>query len=160
MLKNGKDTIGLVLVDHGSKLQAANDLLLDVAALFKRVSGEAIVEPAHMEICSPTIEDAFDACVAQGATLILVHPYFLAPGKHSTRDIPRMTAAAAARHPHVRYHVTQPLGLDEKIAQVTIERMQHCISAGFECDYCREIGGCSGGSKERETAPERELTAV
>ena len=93
-----------------------------------------------MELAEPTIAQAFDRCVAQGATMVVVHPYFLAPGKHSTTDIPRMTADAAARHPGVRFHVTQPLGLDEKIAQLMIQRIDHCVKNRFECDYCRGTG--------------------
>lgn len=130
-------TVGLVVVDHGSKKSAANDLLLEVADMFKRVSQTPIVEPAHMELAEPSIEQAFDRCVAQGATFVVVHPYFLAPGRHSTTDIPRMTAEAAAKHPGVRFHVTQPLGLDEKIAQIMIQRIDHCLRHDFSCDYCK-----------------------
>lgn len=142
MLQYPNHTVGLIVVDHGSKKPAANDLLLDVAALFKRVSGSAIVEPAHMELAEPTIEHAFDRCVAQGATLVIVHPYFLAPGRHSTTDIPRMTAEAAAKHPGIRFHVTQPLGLDEKIAALMLQRIDHCLQHQFSCDYCRNTGCC------------------
>ena len=49
-----------------------------------------IVHFAHMELAAPTLEQAFDACVSDGAREIVVHPYFLAPGRHSTDDIPRL----------------------------------------------------------------------
>ncbi|MDQ2730678.1 MAG: hypothetical protein M3Y56_03380 [Armatimonadota bacterium] len=147
---NGHRSIGLVLVDHGSKKQAANDMLLEVAELFRRVSGYQIVEPAHMELADPTIEAAFGACVEQGAKLVIVHPYFLSPGRHSTADIPRMVASAARKHPGVEYHVTPPLGIDEKIARLIGERIDHCIQSGFVCDYCREAGGCGTVAAERE----------
>ena len=133
MLSFPGHTIGLVIVDHGSKKAAANDMLLDVAALFKRVSACSIVEPAHMELVDPTIEQAFDRCVAQGATMVVVHPYFLAPGRHSTSDIPRMVAEAAAHHPGIRFHITQPLGLDEKIIALMVERIDHCLTHDFSC---------------------------
>jgi sirohydrochlorin ferrochelatase len=127
MLTHPVHTVGLVIVDHGSKREAANAMLFDAAALFKNVSGAAIVEPAHMELAEPTIEQAFDRCVLQGATLVIVHPYFLSPGRHSTTDIPHLTAAAAARHPGIRYAVTDPLGLDEKIAQVMLQRIEAAL---------------------------------
>ncbi len=144
MLTHPSETLGLVIVDHGSKKAAANDMLLDVAAMFKRVSGTSIVEPAHMELADPTIEQAFDKCVQQGATLVIVHPYFLSPGRHSTTDIPALTAQAAAKHPNVKFHVTQPLGLDERIAQIMSQRIAHCLQHGFTCDYCRATGCCNG----------------
>jgi sirohydrochlorin ferrochelatase len=134
-------TVGIIVVDHGSRFPAANDQLLEVAALFKRVAQAAIVEPAHMELAEPSIAQAFDRCVAQGATLVIVHPYFLAPGRHSTTDIPRMTAQAAARHPGVRFHVTQPLGLDDTIASLMLRRIEHCLQHELSCDFCRQTGG-------------------
>jgi sirohydrochlorin ferrochelatase len=130
-------TIGIIVVDHGSRKEEANDQLRDVTELFRRVAGAAIVEPAHMELAHPTIGEAFERCVAQGATLVLVHPYFLAPGRHSTEDIPRMTAEAAGRHPGVRFHVTQPLGLDEAIAGLMLRRIEHCLKHDLACDFCR-----------------------
>ena len=126
----------LILVDHGSRLVAANDMLLQVVTLFKHMSGLPIVEPAHMEIASPSLEEAFDRCVAQGATNIIVYPYFLAPGRHSTGDIPRMVQTAAVRYPDVKIHVTPPLGLDEKITQVIWQRVQQCLQAEMDCSKC------------------------
>ena len=136
MAEVSEDITGIILVDHGSSLKAANDMMFDVAAMYRRVSGTAIVEPAHMELAEPTIPQAFDACVARGATLVIVHPYFLSPGRHSTVDIPRIAAAAALRHPGVRFHVTEPLGLDDRIAQVILDRIRHCIECGLRCEYC------------------------
>lgn len=112
----------LLLVDHGSVRREANDLLADVARLVRQRSGLDIVEHAHMDLAEPTIAQGFAACVAQGADLVIVHPYFLAPGRHSTRDIPRLVAEAAARHPHVLYRVTEPLGLHPRLIDVVLER--------------------------------------
>jgi sirohydrochlorin ferrochelatase len=157
MLLLDGQTIGLVVVDHGSKKAAANDLLLDVAALFKRVSGMKIVEPAHMELAEPSIAQAFEKCVRQGATMVIVHPYFLAPGRHSTTDIPRMTAEAAAPFPGVRFHITQPLGLDERIVQLMMQRIEHCVAHEMNCDYCRETGYCEA-QKSRLAPPSPALS--
>ena len=146
MAANGPVT-GIILVDHGSKKAAANDMLHEVVALFRRVSGQPIVEAAHMELAAPTIAQAFDACVAQGAAMVVVHPYFLSPGRHSTTDIPRLVAEAAQRHPGVRYHVTQPLGLDEKIAQLIMQRIDHCVQGGYACSYCAGTACCDHRSQ-------------
>jgi sirohydrochlorin ferrochelatase len=100
----------------------ANALLEVVARLAREGSRLEIVECAHMDLAEPTIGQGFEACVAQGADLVIVHPYFLAPGRHSTGDIPRLVAEAAARHPGVRYRVTEPLGLHPKLIEVVLER--------------------------------------
>ena len=114
----------LILVDHGSTVEQANETLARIAGLIE-TSGKSrfdIVKYCHMELAEPTVEQAFDACVREGAGHIVVHPYFLVPGKHSTEDIPRMVKEAASRHEGVSYHVTEPLGIHENIIEVVLER--------------------------------------
>jgi len=114
----------LIIVDHGSKLEDANHMLVEIAELIKKKNdgGFDIITYCHMELAEPTIERAFDDCVVKGASYIVVHPYFLAPGRHSTQDIPRMVEEAAMKHSNVTYKVTEPLGIHEKIIEVVLER--------------------------------------
>ncbi len=118
---------GIILVDHGSRMQAANEMMCYVLQLFEKVTGATIVETAHMELAEPTIAQAFDRCVARGARRVVVHPYFLSPGRHSTTDIPNLAAEAAAAHPGIPYHVSGPLGLDERLAQVIHQRVVEAL---------------------------------
>lgn len=113
----------LLLIDHGSTRDDANELLPKVARMVKEMSDFEIVCYAHMELAEPTIQQGFDACVAAGANEVIVHPYFLGPGRHSISDIPRMVAAAAARHSGVSYRITQPLGLDRKMGDLVLQRV-------------------------------------
>ena len=53
-----------------------------------------------MELAEPSIATAYNECVRQGALQIVVHPFFLLPGRHWDRDIPQLAAEAAAEHPH------------------------------------------------------------
>src|SRR5690348_4525173 len=78
-------TTALVLVDHGSRNEAANASLEAVARDVARLAGDRFVAvlAAHMEIASPSIADAFESAVAAGAGLVVVVLYFLAPGRHS-----------------------------------------------------------------------------
>ena len=114
----------LILVDHGSTVKEANALLEKVAERARAYPGSPfdMVESSHMELCEPSIKEAFRKCVAAGATDITVHPYFLVPGRHSKSDIPRMVAEAARDFPQVSYRVTEPLGLHDKIIEVVFER--------------------------------------
>lgn len=50
--------VGVVIVDHGSRKKASNDMLHEFGELYERLTGRAIVEVAHMEIAPPTIADA------------------------------------------------------------------------------------------------------
>jgi sirohydrochlorin ferrochelatase len=117
----------LLLIDHGSPRDDANELLPKVARMVREMSDFEIVCYAHMELAEPTIQQGFDACVAAGALEVIVHPYFLGPGRHSISDIPRMVAEAAARHSGVSYRITQPLGLDRKIGELILERVRESL---------------------------------
>jgi len=117
------DKTAVILVDHGSVRAEANRLLEDVAEAARRARPGAAVYVAHMELAEPTIEQAFERAVADGARHVVVHPYFLGPGRHSRQDIPRMAADATARHPGVSFAVAEPLGLDERMIQVVWDRI-------------------------------------
>lgn len=112
----------LLIVDHGSKRAEANEMLADVAEILRRKRPELIVHFAHMELAEPSIEQGFNACVKDGATEVVVHPYMLSPGRHAAKDIPVMASEAAKKHPGVKWRCTKPLGLHEKIGDVVLER--------------------------------------
>jgi sirohydrochlorin cobaltochelatase len=101
----------IVLVDHGSKVAAANEVVAAVATELARAVPDAIVAFAHQESARPTIAEAIDDVVARGATEITVVPFFLAPGRHATEDVPKLASAAAVRHGKT-ITVTAPLGSD------------------------------------------------
>lgn len=128
MLSTAEKT-GIVLVDHGSKVTESNTLLEKIAEAFQRQYQWSIVEPAHMELASPSIQTAFNRCVEQGAELVVVMPYFLGPGRHSRQDIPRLASAAAAAHKSLEYVVTAPLGMHELLLEVIDQRIQESLQA-------------------------------
>lgn len=113
----------IVLVDHGSREPEANALLDAVAERLRARLPERTVRVAHMELAGPSLAEAIDACVAEGARAVRVHPYFLAPGRHASRDIPRLAKDAAARHPGVEISVTPPLGVHDGIVDAVLERL-------------------------------------
>lgn len=113
----------ILLVDHGSRLPDANEMLIDMAELVQQMAGaDVIVRPAHMELAEPSIATGFASCVDAGATDVVVFPYMLSPGKHSTRDIPRMVAEVAQSHPGVKWSVTPAFGIHEKLGEVVLAR--------------------------------------
>ena len=146
--------IGVVIVDHGSRRAEANAMLEAVAELYGRLTGRPIVEPAHMDLAGPSLAAAFTRCVLRGAHTVIIHPYFLLPGRHWSDDIPRLAAAAAAGHPGVRWLVTAPLGLHEGLVGVIDDRVERCLACAQgetgPCDACEPSGGCRfHGSIER-----------
>ncbi len=130
---------GIIIVDHGSRRPESNQMLEEVARLFGERFRQTheIVEPAHMEICEPSIASAYASCVKRGAGRVMVVPFFLGPGKHWTKDIPALAAAAAAEFPGTSYHVAMPLGIDDLILDLLNKRASFCEVNGFLCDSCR-----------------------
>jgi sirohydrochlorin ferrochelatase len=113
----------ILLVDHGSIRREANEMMIDVMALVQRMAGnDAVVKYAHMELAEPTIAQGFANCVEAGATDVVVVPYMLSPGRHSTTDVPRMVKEAAAKYPGVTFSVTPAFGIEEKLGEIVLAR--------------------------------------
>ncbi len=138
--------LGVILVDHGSRREESNRLLVEVARQFAAYSGLAIVEPAHMELVEPSIAAAFARCVERGAKTVVVFPYFLLPGQHWHEDVPRLAAEAAHSNPGVKYLVTAPFGLHPLMSEIIGERVAHCLARAAgnadACDACTDSDHC------------------
>ena len=113
----------IILVDHGSQVAAANRMLDDLTAMVQSMTDDRVYA-AHMELAEPTLDQAFAQAAENGAQHIYVFPYFLAPGRHSTEDIPRLCAAAAAAKlpASVSYHCGEPIGLAHEMAELILKR--------------------------------------
>ncbi|MED6207261.1 hypothetical protein PIB30_034165 [Stylosanthes scabra] len=140
------DGDAVIIVDHGSRRKESNLLLNEFVEMFKHKTGYEIVEPAHMELAEPSIRDAFQSCVKQGAQRVVISPFFLSPGRHWNQDIPSLSAEAAKEHPGVSYIVTAPLGLHELLVDVVNDRIKHCLKHvsgdADECAVCAGTGKC------------------
>jgi sirohydrochlorin ferrochelatase len=112
----------ILLVDHGSRKSEANEMLGSMEKLVQDMAGAVIVRHAHMELEEPTIAQGFASCVEAGASEVIVFPYMLSPGRHSTSDIPRMVGEIASSHPGVRFSVTPPFGIHEKLGEIILAR--------------------------------------
>jgi sirohydrochlorin ferrochelatase len=133
---------GILIIDHGSMKEAANHMLECVGELVQRMAGAAVVvRVAHMELASPSIADGFAACVAAGATEIVAFPYMLSPGKHSTRDIPRMVSEISAEYPGIPVQVTTAFGVNEQLAAVVLAKAGVAPVARVEPHRCARPAG-------------------
>jgi sirohydrochlorin ferrochelatase len=131
---------GILIVDHGSVRAEANDMMQCMANLLQTMTGpEVVVSYAHMDLAQPDIAAGFADCVTRGASEVIVFPYMLSPGRHSTTDIPRLVAAAGKPFPHVTFSVTPAFGVHEKLGELILERAgvePVKAFAGSEADRC------------------------
>ena len=82
-------------MDHGSKRKAANELLGRAAVMLEDALGKAegsvgecVVEPAHMELAEPSIDDAIErlAKVEPRVDFVVVALFFLALGRYGSTE--------------------------------------------------------------------------
>ena len=116
--------LAIVLLDHGSRRAEANAQLEELARLVGKRCPGAAVHVAHLEVCEPTLAQAVDAAVQAGAERVLVHPFFLSPGRHTRDDVPRLLGDAAQRHPGVEIAATEILGLEAGVVDAVVRRIE------------------------------------
>jgi sirohydrochlorin ferrochelatase len=121
-----KKKTGVVIVDHGSRKHESNARLLEFVERFRELTNYKVVQPAHMELASPTILDAFQACQSHNVELVIVSPFFLLPGRHIQDDIPRLAREASIHCEDLPYAVAAPLGIHEQLVNVMEDRIQDC----------------------------------
>jgi sirohydrochlorin ferrochelatase len=119
----------VVLVDHGSRREEANAQLEALAERVREREPGTLVVTAHLELAAPDIGEALAACASAGAREVVLLPWFLSPGRHTAEDIPRAVAAARERHPELRVQIGEPLGLDARLVDVALSRIQDARSS-------------------------------
>lgn len=110
----------LLVIAHGSRRQESND---EIRLLGERIAamnhhGFDGVHCAFLELADPSIPDGIRHCAAQGASEIVIMPYFLSAGRHVSEDIPREVDLTRQEFPDVRIHIARYLGSIDLIAEL------------------------------------------
>ena len=88
------------------------------------------VELAFLELMQPTLAEAIDALIAQGATDVTVVPMFLAQGGHLKRDVPKLIEAARLRHPECRIAQAAAVGEADSVVAAMAGYAWQCARNG------------------------------
>ncbi|MCL2134521.1 MAG: sirohydrochlorin nickelochelatase [Candidatus Bathyarchaeota archaeon] len=121
-----QDSVGLILIGHGSKLPHNRENLEKIAAMICSRGKFKTVEIAFMVRDTPTVNDAVDMIVEKGVSKIVLVPAFLAAGVHTTEDIPGLIDVKE-REPKLKAKgielvYGEPIGSDERIAEILEEK--------------------------------------
>lgn len=113
----------LVLIAHGSRRQASNQEVTNLALGLKKSAGKhyQIVEAGFLEIARPSIPEAIESCIESGATSVIVVPYFLAAGRHVVEDIPQIVRPVGERHPHVSIRISEHIGMSNSMPRLILD---------------------------------------
>jgi sirohydrochlorin cobalto/nickelchelatase len=144
---NSNSKIGVLLVGHGSRLPYGKDVISQLAEIYRNQT-EYPVEIGFMNMSKPSIPTSINKLAQMGVEKIVVTPVFLAPGVHTTQDIPRIlglnngddTHEHGHSHEHshdhgeeeeIHFHgeilYTDPLGPDPKIADIIKDRVDNAL---------------------------------
>ncbi len=120
------DKAGLILIGHGSKLPHNRENLEKLADILRSRSKFKTVEIAFMIRDTPTIAEAIDAMAKKDLSKIVLVPAFLAPGVHTTQEIPELIGVKE-KQPNLKtlgieLVYGEPIGSDERIADILEEK--------------------------------------
>jgi sirohydrochlorin ferrochelatase len=91
-------TTGYVVFAHGSRIEAANQAVREVASELARAGLFDQVAAAFLELGDPDLDGAVAQLAQRGVERIVVIPYFLTLGTHLERDLPRIVAEISNRY--------------------------------------------------------------
>ncbi|MGD0092837.1 MAG: CbiX/SirB N-terminal domain-containing protein [Planctomycetota bacterium] len=118
----------IILLGHGSRVPGASKDMENVATGLRDKYHHPLVEFCHMSQLGPHFPEAFEKCVRQGATEVLVLPYFLHMGQHLCADIPRILREQGAKFPHVKIVLGKNLGYDPVLVDLMEKRIGESLS--------------------------------
>jgi len=128
----------VVLLGHGSRVPTAGQAMEQVAARLRELGTFALVEVCHMSMQEPTLADALETCAKEGASKVVIVPYFLHEGAHIREDIPGMLREKAAEYPDMTLILGKHLGYDESLVDLVERRaMESLASSDVRCGLSR-----------------------
>jgi len=105
----------LLLVAHGSRRKQSNDEVVLLAEKLKSQCSQQynIVNAAFLELAEVLIPDGIKQCVTDGATSIVVLPYFLNSGRHVVEDVPNIINDCIGQYPDIEISLAPHLGASD-----------------------------------------------
>jgi len=120
--RDDADPPALLLIAHGSRRAEANADLEHVAESLRARGRYHVVISSFLELAPPDIESGGVICVEQGATSVILLPYFLSPGKHVREDLTLARDRLAQRFPQVRFTLAEALGRHPLLLEIVEQR--------------------------------------
>ncbi|WP_342423752.1 precorrin-3B C(17)-methyltransferase [Paenibacillus sp. FSL E2-0178] len=128
----------VLLVGHGSRIQAGNDELLQFTSQLAARKPELKFETCFIELASPSIAGGIAKCVEDGATQIYIVPIILFAAGHSKLDIPLAIDEAKLKYPGVEFVYGRPLGVQERAVDIVLDRIREAESLSASVKHINE----------------------
>lgn len=118
------------MVLHGSRESSWNEVALKYVEMLREKFD--LVEYGYIEFNTPTLREALENLVKRGATEVVAVPLLFAAGAHFKKDVPRLLGMndgyCEVEGRKVRTAIADPLGVDDRVAQVLVERVRRATT--------------------------------
>lgn len=116
----------LLILSHGSRREESN---IEIIAFSKKVEKKISdhfdrVACAFLQFGSPVFSTRVEELVDQGATEIVVFPYFISAGRHVLSDIPELIEKATIRHPKIKFSLLNHLGKWDGVVDLIVNEVK------------------------------------
>jgi len=111
----------LILFSHGSLLCGAGEAVEAHAVRLRATGKYDLVEVGYLNYSDPLFPETVDTVVAQGATHILISPYFLISGYFVSSSLPKELEKVQPRYPQVTFTIAEALNSDEALVDALFE---------------------------------------
>lgn len=126
-----ENNIGVLVLGHGSSLPYNKEVVSAVSEMIGNGDETMIVKTAFLNLDTPTLHEGLKSFEGTGVKKIVALPCFLAPGVHTTQDIPRVLGIKEGENrttveiggSEIELLYAQPLGADSCIANLARERI-------------------------------------
>ncbi|EGQ26185.1 sirohydrochlorin cobaltochelatase [Sporosarcina newyorkensis 2681] len=114
----------ILYICHGSRVKSGQQAALAFIEKTMETNPAPIQEACFLELADPSISEGIARCIARGATEIVAVPFLLLRAGHANVDIPAKLQDIMAHYPDVPLYYGEPIGVDERMINVLIERLQ------------------------------------
>ena len=120
---------GVVVLAHGSKVRSGNEGLFKIVEMLRAMRRWDMVEAGFLQLAKPGLTEAVEDIIGRGAKRVVVMPLLLFSGNHVMKDIPEEIDKERKKFPEVEFCYAKNIGADERIAQITRERIEAAINS-------------------------------
>lgn len=140
-----ENNIGVLVLGHGSLLPYNKEVVSAVAEMIGKSDENMVVKTAFLNPDTPTLHEGLKSFEGTGVKRIVALPCFLAPGVHTTQDIPRVLGIKEGDNrttvqlggDEVELLYAEPLGADPCIAGLACGRIADVLQETSMPDWAR-----------------------
>lgn len=116
----------LVILAHGSRVPETSETVKQLAEQVKKRAKDEfeIAGYAFLQFAKPELEETVEKLIEEGATDIVVAPFFLFAGHHMQHDLPEALEEMNRKYPEVSFKTSEVIGQDPRMADIMLDQIR------------------------------------